>query len=172
MKRTLASIIGTRHLKNERISERCRGVRVEIEGVLGSGLLIRGRRSVDAQRRYGSRVHGIHFTNSIKQHLATQGKKAFEDRRLRIPGTQAVRYDLHKLKRVTGATGLARFVADSDANGHADRAWALFMAIEAQATMNHEPFEFTPIPARRGGTDPNDDRSIATKEWWGGRGGY
>lgn len=126
----------------------------------------------DAQRRYGSRVHGIHFTNSIKQHLATQGKKAFEDRRLRIPGTQAVRYDLHKLKRITGATGLARFVADSDANGHADRAWALFMAIEAQATMKHEPFEFTPIPARRGGTDPNDDRGLATKEWWGGRGGY
>ena len=40
----------------------------------------------DARRRHGSgRVEGVLFTSSSKLALATVGKQAFEDRRLRIP---------------------------------------------------------------------------------------
>jgi len=42
-----------------------------------------------------------------------------------------VRADLHKLQKVTGPTGAPRFVADSDGSGHADRAWACFLALSA-----------------------------------------
>jgi len=87
----------------------------------------------DAQRRHGtSRVEGVLFTSANKLHLATVGKQAFEDRRMRIPlGSQALRTDLHKLQKVSSPTGAPRFVAESDASGHADRTWAGFLAVNA-----------------------------------------
>ncbi|HCB41843.1 MAG TPA: terminase [Pseudomonas sp.] len=87
----------------------------------------------DAKRRYGElRLEGVLFTAANKLTLATQGKEHFQDRKLRIPqGNNALRADLHKLQRVTSATGAPRFVADSDSAGHADRTWAGFLAINA-----------------------------------------
>lgn len=91
----------------------------------------------DAQRRHGmasegGRVEGVLFTGPNKLTLATLGKQAFEDRKMRIPqGNQVLRTDLHKLQKVSGPTGSPRFVAESDASGHADRAWAAFLAVSA-----------------------------------------
>jgi phage FluMu gp28-like protein len=93
-----------------------------------------GERSTEEyQRRYGSsRVEGVLFTSPNKQALATVGKQYFEDRKARIPeGDQSIRNDLHKLKKVTTATGNVRFDADRDSQGHADRAWACFLGINA-----------------------------------------
>ncbi len=90
----------------------------------------------DAQSRHGSsRVEGVLFTGPNKLALATVGKQAFEDRRIRIPmSNQPLRTDLHKLQRVSGPTGAPRFVAESDLGGHADRAWACFLAVSAAST--------------------------------------
>ncbi|MDR2837747.1 MAG: terminase family protein [Azonexus sp.] len=87
----------------------------------------------DAKRRHGtSRVEGVLFTGPNKLTLATLGREAFEDRTIRIPlGDAALRSDLHKLQKVTSPTGAPRFVAEADANGHADRAWACFLALNA-----------------------------------------
>lgn len=87
----------------------------------------------DAQRRYGeSRVEGVLFTSPNKLMLATIGKQKFEDRKVRIPlGDQAVREDLHKLKKIPTAAGGFRFDAERDAKGHADRAWAGFLGLYA-----------------------------------------
>lgn len=95
----------------------------------------------DAKRRHGSlRVEGVLFTAANKLTLATQGKECFEDRRMRIPmGQPALRADLHKLQRVTSPTGAPRFVADSDAAGHADRTWAAFLAINAAGAGTMPP---------------------------------
>lgn len=89
----------------------------------------------DAKNRHGKhRVHGVVFSTSSKLNMATIGKNAFEDRRIRIPmGDNDLREDLHKLKKITGATGVPRFVADSDNAGHADRTWACFLALTAGA---------------------------------------
>lgn len=90
----------------------------------------------DAKRRHGSStVEGVLFTGPNKLTLATRGKEAFEDRRLRIPaGNAELRADLHKLKKEQSPTGAPRFVADSDSAGHADRAWACFLAVNAAAS--------------------------------------
>ena len=87
----------------------------------------------DAKKRYGEfKVEGVLFTAGNKLILATSGKQAFEDRAVRIPaGDPAIRADLHKLKKVSGPTGSPRFVAESDATGHADYAWSCFLAINA-----------------------------------------
>ncbi|MCL2524565.1 MAG: terminase family protein [Betaproteobacteria bacterium] len=101
----------------------------------------------DAQSRHGRlRVEGVLFTGPNKLTLATQGKEAFEDRKIRIPeGNPALRADLHKLKKQTSPTGAPRFVADSDASGHADRTWACFLAINA-ADRAAGPIEFYSAP--------------------------
>jgi phage FluMu gp28-like protein len=103
----------------------------------------------DARRRYGeTRVEGVLFTGPNKLTLATQGKEAFEDRKIRIPeGLSALRADLHKLQKVIGPTGTPRFLADSDAAGHADRTWACFLALNAAASPP-EAFAYTRVPER------------------------
>lgn len=87
----------------------------------------------DASRRYGAgRVEGVLFTSANRLALATCGKAAFERRAIKIPADdRRLRADLHKLKREASPTGNPRFVADSDSEGHADRAWACFLALMA-----------------------------------------
>ena len=98
-------------------------------------------------------MRGVLFTSAAKLELATRGKEGFEDRTLRIPaGRTELRADLHKLKKVTGATGVPRFVADSDSNGHADRTWACFLAQQA-AGGGPVSIDFTPAPALPRGFD-------------------
>jgi phage FluMu gp28-like protein len=90
----------------------------------------------DAQRRYGGAIEGVLFTAPSKLIMATQGKERFEDRRLRIPaGDVPYRSDLHKLRKVSGPTGVPRFIAERD-DDHADRTWALFLGVNAAAGMN------------------------------------
>lgn len=97
----------------------------------------------DAQRRWGSRVEGVLFTGPSKLVLATAGKERFEDRTVRISeGDVALRSDLHKLRKVTSATGAPRFVAERD-DDHADRTWAAFLGIHAAS----DPMEYGYRPA-------------------------
>lgn len=89
----------------------------------------------DAQRRWGSRVEGVLFTSPNKLVMATAGKERFEDRRVRITmGDVPLRSDLHKLRKVSSATGAPRFVADRD-DDHADRTWAAFLGIHAAGAV-------------------------------------
>lgn len=101
----------------------------------------------DAQRRYGSRVEGVLFTGPNKLVMATAGKERFEDRTVRIKeGDPKLRSDLHKLRKVASATGAPRFVAERD-DDHADRTWALFLAVNAASTTR---VEYAYEPARPG----------------------
>lgn len=108
----------------------------------------------DAQRRYGdSRVEGVLFTPPNKLIMATAGKERFEDRTVRIPeGNNALRTDLHKLRRVAGPTGAFRFIAERD-DDHADRTWAAFLGINAAGSERAE-YAYTPAGAS---SSPDDD---------------
>jgi phage FluMu gp28-like protein len=107
-----------------------------------------------AQRRHGQyRVEGVLFTAPNKLELATLGKKQFEDKRIRIPASPVIRADLHKLQKTTSVTGNPRFVADSDSAGHADRAWACFLALSAADTPPAE-YNFIKVPPAYGRFGP------------------
>ena len=94
----------------------------------------------DAQYEHGKRIAGTLFNVSTKLKMATIGKTAFEDRKIRIPqGNSDLREDLHKLKKVTGSNGQPRFTAESDSNGHADRTWACFLALTAATEAVMQP---------------------------------
>lgn len=94
----------------------------------------------DAQAEHGKRIQGMLFNVSTKLKMATIGKTAFEDRKIRIPqGNSDLREDLHKLKKITGSNGIPRFTAESDSNGHADRTWACFLALTAATEALMQP---------------------------------
>jgi phage FluMu gp28-like protein len=103
----------------------------------------------DAQRRHGAyRVEGVLFTAAAQQRLAQLAKRAVEDRLLRLPPDPDLRRDLHALKQAVGASGVPRFVVDGETDGHADRAWALFLALAA-AERPAVPIEYRACGATR-----------------------
>lgn len=89
----------------------------------------------DAQDEFGEhRVEAVNFSAQVKEALAYPLKGAMEDRVLRIPDDPMIRADLRKVQKVTTAAGNVRFVAESTPDGHADRFWALALAIHAAAS--------------------------------------
>lgn len=104
----------------------------------------------EAQRRHGAyRVEGVLFTPARKLDMATALRDAMEDRRLRLPGGNlALRADLHSVQRVAGPTGAPRLVAERSDGSHADRFWALALAVSA--SMDEAPAYdgFTALPRR------------------------
>lgn len=115
----------------------------------------------DAQARHGSaRVGGVLFTAANKQHLATLGKEALQDHKVRIPrGDQALRDDLHKVRREIASSGAPRFIADRDSSGHADRFWAYCLALNAAAGDN-EIFQFHTVPSLLGKVGDTIHRAV------------
>lgn len=87
----------------------------------------------DAIRRYGtSRVEGVLFTAMRKLDMATLLKEKMQDRAVLLPsGDRVMRADLHAIKSRVGPTGIRRLVAEGETDGHADRFWALAMAVSA-----------------------------------------
>lgn len=88
-----------------------------------------------AQRAHGaSRVQGVLFTGAAKLDLASRLKDLMEDRRLRItPGHGPLRHDLHSVQRTVGPTGIPRLNAEREGGSHADRFWALALAVSVAA---------------------------------------
>lgn len=122
-----------------------------------------------AQTKHGSCVLGIVFSQQSKLRMATASKKMFESQRLRLsPGEDDLRTDLLKIKKEVNGENV-KLSADTDESGHADRAWAFFLACMGTDGPERLPFDFTPIPARhdRAATNAADDDS--TNDWWNGR---
>lgn len=111
----------------------------------------------DAQIRYPGRIEGVLFTSSSKLIMATQGKERFEDRSVRISaGDVPLRSDLHKLRKISGPTGVPRFVAERD-DDHADRTWAAFLGVNAAAGMGGARWSpMIPVPAKAQSFDGPD----------------
>ena len=97
------------------------------------------------------RVNGVLFSPAAKLDMATRLKDAMEDRRLRLPqGDRALRNDLHSVERHVGPTGIPRLLADREGGSHADRFWALALAVTAAAAADG------PVIVRsRGATSPD-----------------
>jgi phage FluMu gp28-like protein len=95
-----------------------------------------GRQFVERAQFRASRdrVEGVTFTNTTKESLAFPVRAAFEDRTLRIPNDKLIRADLRAIRKETTSSGNIRFTADRGKNGHADRFWALALALHAVAS--------------------------------------
>ena len=80
------------------------------------------------QTLYNRRAEGVYFTAATKEALALNLKKHFEEGSITIPNDPALIADLHAIKRKAGARGFV-YDADRNAAGHADRFWALALAL-------------------------------------------
>jgi len=133
--------------------ERCDRVCLDATG-LGIGW------ADDAQDKYGAhKVEAVTFTPRVKEALAYPVRSRMEDRTLRIPLDPATRADLRQVAKQTTATGAVRFTAERTPDGHADRFWALALAIQAAATPA-APYAYTsaaPTADRRDRPDLDDD---------------
>lgn len=104
----------------------------------------------DAQDQFGEhRVEAVTFTGQVKEALAYPLKGAMEDRTLRIPEDAIIRADLRKVQKTVTAAGNIRFVAESTPDGHADRFWALALALHAGSDPA-APIEFQSSGQPRG----------------------
>lgn len=102
-----------------------------------------------AQQRFGSyRVEGVQFTAPVKSDLAYPLRAAFEDGNVRIPFDRNIRADLRAIRKETTAAGNIRFAADRSENGHADRFWALALALHARG-KDDGPCGLVPASAGR-----------------------
>ncbi|MDR2677771.1 MAG: terminase family protein [Puniceicoccales bacterium] len=82
--------------------------------------------------RFGpGRVEGVTFTAEVKESLAYLLRTFFERRGVRVPNDERIRADLHSIRREVTLAGNLRFSADRGRNGHADRFWALALAVHA-----------------------------------------
>lgn len=95
----------------------------------------------DAKKRYGSyRYECVTFTGFVKEQLAYPVRGKMEDRKLRIPFSGEVRADLRAVTKETTPSGNIRFTAERSENGHADRFWALALAVQAAGTAAGRPW--------------------------------
>jgi phage FluMu gp28-like protein len=104
---------------------RCQRVCIDATG-LGIGWVD------DAQAKFGQyRVEGVTFTQQTKEAMAYPVRNAFEEAAIRIPFDPAIRADLRSVTKQVTSAGNIRFTAERGQNGHADRFWALALAIHA-----------------------------------------
>lgn len=103
-----------------------------------------------AEQRFGAgRVEGLTFTAALKEQLAYPLRTAFENRSLRIPSEKTIRADLRAVRRDTTRTGSVRIGAERTRDGHADRFWALALALHAASHAQSRPHYESLTPLTR-----------------------
>ncbi|MBI5410162.1 MAG: terminase [Nitrospirae bacterium] len=105
----------------------------------------------DLQKKYSSRIEGVLFSALVKLDLANTLRRKFEDKLLRIPIHRDIRDDIHSVKKVTTSAGNIRFDVERTENSHADRFWALALAIHA-ANNPSGPIEYQSTGNKREST--------------------
>ena len=80
------------------------------------------------------------FTAPLKHELFSHLRSAFERHIIAIPGSTAIREDLHSIQRSVTANGQIHYRAAHTADGHSDRATALALALRAaESTPEYAP---------------------------------
>ncbi len=80
---------------------------------------------------FPGKVEPVSFTAARKQEMAVRMKRHFEERTVRIPDLRPLRRDLNAVKRLVTSAGNIRFDAERTEAGHADRFWALALALHS-----------------------------------------
>jgi phage FluMu gp28-like protein len=98
--------------------------------------------------QFPGQVEPVSFTLARKQDLAVRMKRSFQEKTIRIPDHRELRRDLNAVKRIVTAAGNVRFDAERTDQGHADRFWALALALHA-AGRRPSPFASGGIESER-----------------------
>jgi phage FluMu gp28-like protein len=109
-------------------------------------------------------VEGVTFTNSLKETLSVTCRRLFEKRQIRIPNDRELINDIHRIKKIVTAAGNIRYDAERNASGHADRYWALALAIHASSRKASPAIEMGRDPEKQFfRRDPKNFRFLGKK---------
>lgn len=78
-----------------------------------------------------SKLEAVTFTGDSKRELFERTKKTMQSRAVRLPADARLRDDLASVQRLVTPGGTIRYAAARTADGHADRATALALALHA-----------------------------------------
>lgn len=92
---------------------------------MGSGLVR------EMQQRMGHVVEGVNFNLKSKEEMVTDLYQAFATDMIRIPRDPALIKDILSIRRIITTAGNVTYDAPSTVEGHADRFWALALAVHA-----------------------------------------
>lgn len=99
------------------------------------------------RRNYGSRFEPVTFSLKTKEAMCTAAYDLFSKKRIHVPREYPfgkvdegalLRDDIAAIRREVTAAGNVRFDAQRTKKGHADRAWAHFLAIHAASRPKHD----------------------------------
>lgn len=83
----------------------------------------------DMQMQFPALVRGYNFAPAVKDRLARVLKRAFEERRIRIPNDAGLVQQILSIKRSPTRTNIFSYDTD-DKTHHADKFWALAIAVD------------------------------------------
>ena len=90
-------------------------------------------------RRFPGKVTSVTFTAAIKEQLASTLRLALEEGRLLLPHSPELLRDLASLRRIAQPGGGFRYDASDKGGSHADRAWALALAVHIASVAEVAP---------------------------------
>ncbi len=93
----------------------------------GSGLV------KEMQQRIGHKIEGIIFSLKSKEEMVTDVYQAFATGMIKIPNDPELIKDILSIRRIITTAGNVTYDAPSTVDGHADRFWALALAVHACA---------------------------------------
>ncbi len=94
----------------------------------------------EARARHGRKVEGVTFTLASKEDMAVTLLRCMEDARLKLPNMPKLISDLRSIRKTTTSAGNVRYEGERDENGHADRFWALALALHAAGKPKRNMF--------------------------------
>ncbi|MBI1956001.1 MAG: hypothetical protein HYS38_06365 [Acidobacteria bacterium] len=110
--------------------------------------------------QFPGKVEPVLFNAARKQEMAIRMKRHFEERTLRIPENRSLRRDLNAVKRTITSAGNIRFDAERTEAGHADRFWALALALHAAGSGQTGAVASGAVESERGWYAPQAPPSI------------
>ena len=120
---------GIRHIWSER--------KIQRGAIDESGI---GMQLAEDLRRELGNIEPVTFTNAIKEALVVTVKRLLEARRLVLPeDDKGLISDMHSIKKEITIAGNVRYDAERSESGHADRFWALALAVHASAALRRTP---------------------------------
>lgn len=82
-------------------------------------------------KEFPYKVRQAHFTNETKKLWATDAKMLFQKRKVPIPVHRDLAYQIHSVKRIVSPSKNLIFDTDRNEKHHADKFWALALALAA-----------------------------------------
>lgn len=80
---------------------------------------------------FRSRLEGVALVGQVKESLAVNLKIGFESEAVAIPRTRELTAQIHSIKKTPTEAGYARFDTEKNERHHADKFWALALAVHA-----------------------------------------